>query len=302
MNRGNSRRTPTSVPNSRRRSRRQTRLPPGTVIVRYKELLGPVTQGTKQYLFVPGSSGLPHLDARGRMYEMYRLRGPVKVQYRAAVGTTANGEVLIGVDYDAKDAVLSYQGTAALSPKSMTPVWKDSVLSVPHNRAMKQRWLVTATNLTPSTTGGAPSNYRDDAIAFGLNVTSTGTAATGSVWVEYNVEFASPRVPEPVVNASVVNSSGAVSIQQHSGYTCPVDPGQSFYLATSTGSPSLGSGYTKLGNGSTDGVNWTFVKRNEDSTSTTWGTLSGLSTALSTLLASENLGALVRLYKSLTTS
>lgn len=276
------------------------RLPPGTVIVRYKELLAPVMKGTTQFIFTPGSSGLPHLDARGRMYEMYRLRGPVRVQYRAAVGTTTNGEVLIGVDYDAKDAVLTYQGTAALSPKSMTPVWKDSVLVVPHNRAMKQKWLVTATDITPNTTGGTPFNYREDAIAFGLNITSTGESATGSVWIEYNVEFASPRVPEPIVNASVVNSVGAVSVAQHSGYTCPVDPGHNFYITSSSGLPSYNTGYTQLDTGETNGVSWTLVKRAEEASTNIWGSLTGLSTNLVTLLASENLNSLIKLYKSLT--
>lgn len=302
MNRGNSKKTPTSASNSRRRSRRQTRLPPGTVIVRYKELLSPVTQGTKQYLFAPGSSGLPHLDARGRMYEMYRLRGPVKVQYRAAVGTTANGEVLIGVDYDARDAVLSYAGTAALSPKSMTPVWKDSLLTVPHNRAMKQKWLVTSTDITPTATGGSPTNFRDDAVAFGLNVTSTGTGATGSVWIEYNVEFASPRVPEPVVNGSVVNNTSTAGILNHSGYTCPVQPGQRFYIANSAGTISLSPGYTQVEKGTTNGVNWTLVNRTPEASASLWGTLTGLTASLTTVFASESLASLVRAVKNISLS
>lgn len=230
------------------------------------------------------------------MYEMYRLRGPVRVQYKAAVGTTTNGEVLVGVDYDAKDAVLTYQGTAALSPKSMTPVWKDSNLVVPHNRAMKQKWLVTATDISPVTNGGTPTNYRDDAVAFALNVTSTGTGSTGSIWIEYNVEFASPRVPEPVVNASIVNSSGQASLKDNTGYTCPVSPGQSFYVAQSAGNLSLASGYTKVSNGVTDGVNWTLVNRGEAAGST-WGSLSGLTATLTSVLASENLTALVRAFK-----
>jgi len=182
----------------------------------------------------------------------------------------------------------------------MTPVWKDSVLVVPHNRAMKQKWLVTATDITPNTTGGTPFNYRDDAIAFGLNITSTGESATGSVWIEYNVEFASPRVPEPIVNASVVNSIGAVSVAQHSGYTCPVDPGQSFYITSSSGVPSYNSGYTQLDTGETNGVSWTLVKREDEATTNLWGTLTGLSTNLVTLLSSENLNSLIKLYKSLT--
>lgn len=234
---------------------------------------------------------------------MYRLRGPVRVQYRAAVGTTANGEVLIGVDYDAKDSVLTYQGTAALSPKSMTPVWKDSTLAVPHNRAMKQRWLVTASDISPVADGSAPSNFRDDAVAFGLNITSTGTTGSGSIWVEYNVEFASPRQPEPPVNASI-NVAGtttkSASLTNYSGTTCPVDPGQSFYIASTAGSPSLATGYTQVGSGTTDGVNWTQVARAMSATSDTWGSYTGNSNTMFATLASASLAALTRAFKRIT--
>lgn len=164
---------------------------------------------------------------------------------------------------------------------------------------MKQKWLVTATDITPTVTGGTPTNYRDDAIAFGLNITSTGATATGSVWIEYNVEFASPRVPEPLVNASVVNSASAINLLNHSGYTCPVDPGQSFYVANTSGTLNLGSGYTKLDTGSNYGMGWTLVKREETASSSTWGSLSGLTNTLTAVLTSENLAALYRVYKTI---
>lgn len=164
---------------------------------------------------------------------------------------------------------------------------------------MKQKWLVTATDITPTGTGGTPTNFRDDAIAFGLNITSTGASATGSVWIEYNVEFASPRVPEPLVNASVVNSTNSANILNRSGYTCPVDPGQSFYVASTSGTISLGSGYVRIESGTTNGMDWTLVKRNENASSGIWGTLSGLTSSLTAVLASENLNALYRAYKAI---
>lgn len=304
MNNRNSNKTRSSVPSSRGKSRNRTRLPPGTVVVRYKELLGTVTKGTSRFLFIPGSSGLSHLDARGRMYEMYRLRGPVKIQYRAAVGATANGEVLIGVDYDAKDAVLSYEGTAALSPKSMTPVWRDSTLSVPHNRAMKQKWLVTATDIAaPRDSAGVPNNYRDDAVAFGLNITSTGENNTGSVWVEYNIEFASPRQPEPVVNAAVycagsVGNGAHASLNGRDGLSSPVPSGGTFYTAVSSGFQGLKDGYTQLETGETDGVQWRKIKR--DAESAVWGELASGTNKLVTVFASASLAALIRAVKNAT--
>jgi hypothetical protein len=168
------------------------------------------------------------------MYEMYRLRGPVKYTYKAAVGTTTNGEFLMGVDYDARDVILSYSGTAALSPKSMGPVWRDHTLVVPTARAMKQKWLTT-------------SNLQDDHWAnpaFGVNMTGTAVSATGSIWVEYHIEFCSPRAPtSPAVIGGLVvpSSSAGVEIERIVGANpiiapIPFDEIGSF-VATLTGVP-----------------------------------------------------------------
>lgn len=163
---------------------------------------------------------------------------------------------------------------------------------------MKQKWLVTATDISVSS--GVPTNYREDSVAFALIVTNTGNAAPGSIWVEYNVEFASPRVPEPVVNTSVVTSTSTAGLTNHSGYTCPVAAGGSFYLANSGGTPSLNTGYTIVETGTTGGVNWTLVNRAAEAVTDTWGTLTGLSSTLVSVFASENLNALVRAFKAIT--
>lgn len=162
---------------------------------------------------------------------------------------------------------------------------------------MKQKWLVTATDISAVSGGSTPTNFRDDAVAFGLNVTCTGQGSPGSLWVEYNVEFASPRVPEPVVNASFVNNVNSGSLADHSGFKCPVGPGEMFYVAASQGQPDLGAGYTAVNTGTTDGVSWTLVKRAENMLNSIWGNLTGLSTTISTVMASENLTALIKLYK-----
>lgn len=158
---------------------------------------------------------------------------------------------------------------------------------------------MTATDISVSG-GNVPTNYREDSVAFALIVTNTGGAAPGSLWVEYNVEFASPRVPEPVVNTSVLNANSTAALTNHSGYTCPVAPGGSFYLANSGGTPKLNSGYTVLDQGTTGGVNWTLVTRAAETVSDIWGSLTGLTTSLVSVLASENLTALIRAYRAIT--
>lgn len=162
---------------------------------------------------------------------------------------------------------------------------------------MKQKWLVTATDI--SVTSGVPTNFREDSVAFALIVTNTGNASPGSIWIEYNVEFASPRVPEPVVNTSVVTNTSSAGLTNHSGYTSPVAAGGSFYLANSGGTPSFNEGYKTLESGQTGGVNWTLVNRAAEAVSDTWGSLTGLSTTIVSVLASENLHALIRAYKAI---
>lgn len=158
---------------------------------------------------------------------------------------------------------------------------------------------MTATDIS-ATGGSVPTNYREDCVAFALIVTNTGAAAPGSIWVEYNVEFASPRVPEPIVNTSVLNSASTASLTNHPGYNCPVAAGGSFYLANSGGTPRFNAGYTAVDTGNTGGVNWTLVNRAADAASDVWGSLTNLTTSLVSVFASENLGALLRAYKAIT--
>lgn len=207
-NKGSSRPAPRRGNASSRNSRRRRRanLPPGTVVEKYREILAPVVEGTQMHIFKPGSTGMANLDAKAQMYEMYRLRGPVHVTYKPAVGTTVAGQLVMGVDYDPSDAALTFQATAALSPKAVSPVWRDSSLTIPPGRAMKQKWLYTDTQSTFSrSTQGTDLQFdlRPETAAFGLQVTSTGVGNVGTLWVEYNIEFCSPRQPLKVGNATL---------------------------------------------------------------------------------------------------
>nr|UHS72128.1 MAG: hypothetical protein 2 [Tombusviridae sp.] len=240
-----------------RRSSRRSRpaMPPGSTRVRYRELLRPVSAGTTMTLFCPGVTGLPHLDARAAMYEMYRLRGPLKIEYKTAAATTTPGEVLIGIDSDPQDATLTYAGTAALSPKAITQVWKSTTLVVPQGHAMKQKWLNTQTSIgnpvpvTPSTGVYEIANWPYDSVAFGIQVTSTGptSGSTGSIWVEYDIELSSPKVLDVTSGISAVPYTtgsareGAITLLGAGAAQCPVPEGQ-FWIGVTAGTnaePSL---------------------------------------------------------------
>lgn len=306
-----SRQTPNSGRSSRRSTRRRTPLAPGTVIVRYKELLGPVQAGTRRYLFAPGSTGLAHLDSRGRMYETYRLRGPVKYQYKAAVGTTVSGEVVMGADYDAKDVILTYTGTAALSPKAMSPVWRDCTLTVPHNRAMKQKWLVTAPEMAYNQeTNDVPLNYRDDAVAFAAVVTCTATDSPGSIWVEYNVEFASPKAADPIINDTIYTTASGTptsSITTKLPFTnTPVGAGETFYAgATTPFTYQLQDGFVDAGSGITPGGHpWRAIRESVAATGEQWcsNLKFGTNTGLVQAACAGSLRAVTKLLDGVTIS
>lgn len=98
-----------------------------------------------------------------------------------------------------------------------------------------------------------PANFRNDAVAFAYQVTSTGSGATGSLWVEYNVEFASPKVPDPPFAMSLLSYSTSTSspalttnLSPSEPDECPVPQGQTFYAGLTNGSLAPQSGYRIL--------------------------------------------------------
>lgn len=203
-----------------------------------------VGEKTRIHLFCPGVSGLPHLDARAAMYEMYRLKGPVKVEYKTAAATTTAGEIVLGIDFDPKDFNLSYAATAALSPKTVAPVWRNAQLSVPVSTAMKQKWYTTATHIDVPTTITASEqailNWPYDTVAFGIQVTSTANQTTGSLWVEYDIELASPKLLDVRTGTSLVpyNNGKAVGeatdVFNSGASACPVAQGE-FWVGMTDG-------------------------------------------------------------------
>jgi len=215
----------------------------GNLRVRYKELLTTVSGNSTQiHEFLPGATGMPHLDARAGLYELYKIIG-VRFIYKPAVGTSTNGEVLLGVDFDSRDIVQTYSGTAALQPKATGPVWRAFGLRVPPGLAMKQKWLLT-------------SNLQDDAPArgaFTLQYTSTASVEAGTVWCEYDLLFASPRIPtRPTAMSALVVAStgGGTTFRQFTTVDPTISPAMSgddgFYVMISNAyNFLLNSGFSK---------------------------------------------------------
>lgn len=175
-----------------------------TLNVHYKELWSPVTgveagasdTRPQPLIFMPGNSGLPHLDALGRLYESYKMTGDVRLEFKTAAGSVNNGSVIAGVDYDARDASLGYIDAAALSPKFVGSITKDHSLSVTAARAMNKKWLFTSSQTEAA--GEA---------AFAIVYSTTGTTGSGrtvgDLWIEYQVQFISPKRSEILVSTEL---------------------------------------------------------------------------------------------------
>lgn len=147
-----------------------------------------------------------------------------------------------------------------------------------------------------------PANYREDSIAFALNITSTGENGTGSIWVEYFVEFASPRVPEPAVNLSVITTGSGNAYQEltlnstGNGYTCPVAEGNRFFVGVEgvSTAPTLSTGYTLLTTQDIGQGKAYQIERTNAATSDVWGSVKNTVGNMMIVMASASLNALAR--------
>lgn len=125
-------------------------------------------------------------------------------------------------------------------------------------------------------TNDVPLNYRDDAVAFATIVTCTAQSSPGSLWVEYNIEFASPKAAIPVINDtvySVAAGTPTTSVTTAAPFTkAPVGGGETFYAgATTPFTYSMSDGYTLAGSGTTpSGYTWYAIREAATAATEQW--------------------------------
>jgi hypothetical protein len=154
----------------------------GNVIVSQEEIWIPnIKNGVVRRIFNPGSSGLTRLDQFSTLYEEYKVVNCL-VRYITGVGTTRDGRIIIGCDFEPGDAVSSYADVSIEEPHCRSAVWENMNMVVPVDKIMKGKtWLACRTS-EPSEQG------------FALDVAVDGDAdiTYGEVWVRWTVEFSSP--------------------------------------------------------------------------------------------------------------
>ena len=142
-----------------------------------------IGEGLTNLTFTPGESQLLRLDNLASNYDLYRVEA-VQILYKPNVGTTVNGAVLLGADYDAFRVPSTQDDVLALAPVMRVPVWEEGCFTPFLDRINKQKWLYT-------------SNVEAGDVrlktGFVLSIWNTGPAAAGDIYVKYRVRFSSPQ-------------------------------------------------------------------------------------------------------------
>jgi hypothetical protein len=133
------------------------------------------------------------LDQHAALYERVILN-KCHVKYLTASGTTTNGRMDMGIDYDGQDPVATIGGIQLLTPRADPPVWQNAVMVVDPSRAMGGKTTYHYTD------HGVPRNSLGSLFAV---VASSPVANSGDIWVDYSVTFYGPS--PTIADEAVVN-------------------------------------------------------------------------------------------------
>jgi hypothetical protein len=135
--------------------------------------------------FVPGASGLSFLDALAKSFERYQLHSFI-VEWKPSCGTTRDGAIILGVDWDPADTGSTLGYAQSLEPRIRVPVWQGKQMILPPARLMSRRFLLVS--------GDAGKGDNPDYAAFQVvaAITKGETKAAGEVWVRYRISFHGP--------------------------------------------------------------------------------------------------------------
>jgi hypothetical protein len=142
----------------------------------------------------PGQSGLSHLDNFAKIYERYRIHS-CTAHYRTLVGTTTNGAVVFGVDWDFKyfgtTAPTSMAEITVKAPSRRSAIWQEFNMPLPSNQLMDRKIKPV---LSESTEVG---DYISDSVCsllVGMSFDSdSAVKSLGEVWLTYDIEFLGPK-------------------------------------------------------------------------------------------------------------
>lgn len=155
--------------------------PQGSMRIARRELLGAVDQKYAASIEMVADS-FPWLKKLSASFERIAWRKLV-VLWKPAVGTTTNGRIMIGADWDAHHANTTATSVAALTPIMDVPVWQQGTLVLPPNRLMtRKEYMISDAGKTVDLIDRCP-------VALAIYVGGTGTDVIGHVWIDYEVDL-----------------------------------------------------------------------------------------------------------------
>lgn len=133
------------------------------------------------------------LNGIAQSFERYRFT-KVNIQYRPSTGTTSNGDVSVGVDWNCRVATAVTDAIAtSYYPNFSGALYDRNWLEIPKGRIMSRLWLGTSKS---APTNDQAYDVAPFALVWFLN-TPGATAAkpivAGKLWISYDIVFDGPR-------------------------------------------------------------------------------------------------------------
>jgi len=147
--------------------------------------IGSTTKTVEKVVFIPGSSGISRLDAYAKLFDLYRIKS-CRVMFRSTCSSNTNGRMVLGCDYDASSVPNTTSQVDDLRPSVSTNTWQSSEIVINPERANKQYWLRT---------NQGQSNVEQAAFVASYYSTAPTDIIPGDIWIEYDLEFTSPKDP-----------------------------------------------------------------------------------------------------------
>lgn len=186
----------------------------------------------------PGSGSLfPWLASIADRFEKYRFN-KLCFEYRTALGSQANGKVMLSVDFDVLDVIpTTKQAIGQQSVMAEGPVWSNYQLDIPSKLLVSagEKYVAAAVNGTQVVNGADMKTYDVGRFCVSTAGVLNVPKICGELWVEYDVELITPTNPPFSGNAVGGNSSLGIAFtsinpfsQQGNVYVIPILNGNTF--------------------------------------------------------------------------
>lgn len=165
----------------------------GGLRTRHHEIWGPVEVPKggvgviTTFNFTPGKSSIPVLDNLASIYERYQVH-EVLLHWTPCMGTSKDGLVVVGIDWQTKEIAKTRAGVQTLNPNKRDAIYGKFTMQLPASRLMNRKWMATSTSEVIDNT----TAFRAVVAADGLEAVTTDSKTVGDLWITYDITFQGP--------------------------------------------------------------------------------------------------------------